>query len=140
MNISEKELEQRLATRLMDVLIRAALIFMLALLCYRIFAPFLSLMVWASILAGGIPYPVHRALASKLGGKQGLAATLLVILSLVLIVGPTAVLNDSLGDSVHDLVTQVRDNTLEGAATERERSPLAGCGCKNTYRMEQGVF
>ena len=112
MNISENELEQRLASRLMDVLIRAALIFMLALLCYRIFAPFLSLMVWASILAVTL-YPVHQALASKLGGKQGRAATLLVILSLVLIVGPIAVLTNSLGDSVHDLVTQVRDNTLK---------------------------
>ena len=43
MNISENELEQRIASRLMDVLIRVALLFMLALLCYRIFAPFLSL-------------------------------------------------------------------------------------------------
>ena len=59
MNISENELEQRVASRLMDVLIRAALIFLLALLCYRIFAPFLSLMVWASILAVTL-YPVHR--------------------------------------------------------------------------------
>ena len=97
MNISEKELEQRLASRLMDVLIRAALLFTLALLCYRISEPFLSLMVWASILAVTL-YPAYRALASKAGGKQGLAATLLVILSLVLIVGPTAVLTN-LGDS-----------------------------------------
>ena len=52
--------------------------------------------------------PWHRS-----WGKQGLAATLLVILSLVLIVGPTTVLTNSLGDSVHDLVTQVRDNTLK---------------------------
>ena len=64
----------------MDVLIRAALIFMLALLCYRIFAPFLTLM-GPGIDPGRAPYPVHRALASKLGGKQGLAATLLVILA-----------------------------------------------------------
>ncbi|MGB7790651.1 MAG: AI-2E family transporter, partial [Terrimicrobiaceae bacterium] len=112
MKISENELEQRIASRLMDVLIRAALIFLLALLCYRIFAPFLSLMVWASILAVTL-YPVHQALASKLGGKQGRAATLLVILSLVLIVGPIAVLTNSLGDSVHDLVTQVKNNTLK---------------------------
>ena len=66
MNISENELEQRIASRLMDVLIRVALIFMLALLCYRIFAPFISLMVWASILAVAL-YPVHQALASKVG-------------------------------------------------------------------------
>lgn len=69
-------------------------------------------MVWASILAVTL-YPVHQALASKLRGKQGLAATLLLILSLVLIVGPIAVLTNSLGDSVHDLVRQVQDNTLK---------------------------
>ena len=112
MNITENELEQRIASNLMDVLIRAALIILLAMLCYRIFAPFLSLMVWATILAVTL-YPLHQAMASRLGGKQGRAATLLVVLGLVLIVGPTAVLTGALGDSVHDLVTQVQDNTLE---------------------------
>jgi len=112
MNTSENELEQRIASRLMDVLIRTVLIFTLALICYRIFAPFMSLMIWAVILAVTL-YPMHQALASKMGGKQGLAATLIVILGLVVIVGPTAVLMGSLGDSVQNLVTQVKDNTLE---------------------------
>lgn len=112
MNTSENELEQRIASRLMDVLIRAALIFILTLLCYKIFAPFLSLMVWAVILAVTL-YPTHQATAAKLGGKQGRAATLMVLLGLVLIVGPTAVLTSSLGDSVHDFVNQVQNNTLK---------------------------
>jgi predicted PurR-regulated permease PerM len=34
-------------------------------------------MVWALILAVTL-YPLHQAIASKIGGKQGLAATLLV--------------------------------------------------------------
>ncbi|HEY6130464.1 MAG TPA: AI-2E family transporter [Halioglobus sp.] len=112
MNMSENELEKRLSSRLMDVLIRAALIFLLAMLSYRIFAPFLSLMVWASILAVTL-YPLHQAIASRLGGKQGLAATLIVLLGMVLIVAPTAVLTGHLGDSVHSLVTQVQNNTFE---------------------------
>ncbi len=112
MNTSDNELEQRIASRLMDVLIRAALIFLLAMLSYKIFAPFLSLMVWAAILAVTL-YPLHQAIASKLGNKQGLAATLIVVLGLVLIVAPTAVLTGHLGDSVHELVTQVQDNTFK---------------------------
>ena len=112
MNSSDNELEQRIASRLMDVLIRAALIFLLAMLSYKIFAPFLSLMVWAAILAVTL-YPLHQAMASRLGGKQGLAATLIVLLGLVLIVAPTAVLMGHLGDSVHELVKQVEDNTLK---------------------------
>lgn len=113
MNTAEIEaLEQRIASRLMDVLIRVALLLMLAMLCYRIFAPFMSLMMWALILAVTL-YPLHQMMATKMGGKQGSAATLLVLLGLVVIVGPTAVLTSSLGDSVHDLVVQVQNNTLK---------------------------
>jgi predicted PurR-regulated permease PerM len=112
MNTPAHKPEQDITSRLMDVLIRAALMLLLALLCYRIFAPFLSLMVWATILAVTL-YPLHQIVAAKLGGKQGRAATLLVILGLVLIVGPTAVLTGSLGDSAKTFVEQVRDNTLK---------------------------
>ena len=74
----DQELEQRLASPLLDVLIRAGLILALVMLCYRVFSPFLTLMVWALILAVTI-YPLQQYLAGKIGGKQGLAATLLVV-------------------------------------------------------------
>lgn len=96
----------------MDVLIRAGLVLALTLLCYRIFSPFISMMAWALILAVTM-YPGHQALASRLGGKQGLAATLLVLGGITLIVGPTAVVLGSLGDSVHETVVSVRDNELK---------------------------
>ncbi len=108
----DPELERRLSGRLLDVFIRVGLVFALALLCYRIFSPFLSLMVWALILAVTL-FPVHQKLARKLGGKQGLAATLLVLAGIVLIVVPTTVLMGALGDSVHDFVDSVRNHTLQ---------------------------
>ena len=109
---SDQELEQRLATPLMDVLIRAGLILAMAVLCYQVFSPFLHLMVWALILAVAL-YPLHQFLASKIGGKQGLAATLVVVVCVVLIVAPTAMLASSLGDSVRQLVTDVQNNSLK---------------------------
>ncbi len=97
---------------LLDVLIRAGLIFALAALCFQVFAPFLTLMVWALILAVAL-YPLHQYLAAKIGGKQGLAATIVVALGITLILVPTAVLMSSLGDSVHQLINDVQENTLE---------------------------
>ncbi len=97
---------------LLDVLIRAALIFALAVLCFQIFSPFLTLMVWALILAVTL-YPLQQLLAAKIGGKQGLSATLIVILGIVLIITPTAILMSSLGDSVQQLVNDVQNDTLE---------------------------
>lgn len=108
----EPELEQRLASPLLEVLIRAGLILAMVLLCYRVFSPFLTLMVWALILAVTL-YPLHQVLANRIGGRQGLTATLLVILSLVLIVAPTALLVSSLGDSVHQLVNDMQNNALK---------------------------
>jgi predicted PurR-regulated permease PerM len=106
------DLELRLSRKLLDVFIRAGLVFALAVLCYRIFSPFLSLMAWALILAVTL-YPAHQQLARRIGGRQGWAATLLVLGGIVLIGVPTAVLMSSLGDSVHDLAAGVRSNTLK---------------------------
>jgi predicted PurR-regulated permease PerM len=106
------DLEKRLSERLLDVLIRAGLVFAMAVLCYRIFSPFVALMVWALILAVTL-YPAHQKLARRMGGKQGLAATVLVLGGIVLIGVPTAVLTFELGDSVHHFVGGLRDHTLQ---------------------------
>ncbi len=123
----DQELEQGLASPLLDVLIRGGLILAMAMLCYRVFSPFLHLMVWALILAVTL-YPLHQFLASKIGGKQGLAATLLVITGIVLIVTPTAILMSSLADSVRQLVHDVQNNTLKIPAPRPgvEQWPVVG--------------
>ena len=87
----DHELEDRLSRRLLDIFIRAGLVLVLVLLCYLFFSPFLTMMLWALILAITI-YPLHQMLAHRIGGKQGLAATLIVFLSLGLIVAPTILL------------------------------------------------
>jgi predicted PurR-regulated permease PerM len=103
--------EPPVESRLLDVLIRAGLILALAVLCYQVFSPFLTLLVWAVILAVTL-YPLHRFLARKMGGRQWLAATVLVLLGILVIVVPTSLLMDSLGDLIQQLVDDVRSNSL----------------------------
>ena len=105
-------LERRLSSRLIDVFIRACLILALAILCYDIFSPFVTLMAWALILAVSL-YPAHQMLAGRLGGRDGLAATLLVLIGIVLIVAPTTVLGMALGDSIQGFVDRVSDHSLQ---------------------------
>ena len=107
----DDELQKRYSTRLLDVLIRAGFIALLAALCYIVFAPFLTLMVWAIILAVTL-YPLHDALARRLGGRQGLAATIVVLAGCVLIITPTALLLNSFGSSLHEFIRAVQDNTV----------------------------
>lgn len=108
----EREVEKRLARMILDVFIRCGMILLLVLLCYRVFSPFLSLMLWALILAVTI-YPLHQWLAGRFGNRQRLASLLLILFSMVLIVIPTTVLVSSLGDSVYSLVHGVKNNSLQ---------------------------
>jgi len=66
----DADFERRVSSRLLDVVIRAGLIAVLAALCYVVFAPFLTLMVWALILAVTL-YPLHRALARRMVESRG---------------------------------------------------------------------
>jgi predicted PurR-regulated permease PerM len=109
---SDDEMVSRGASALMDVLIRAGLVVVLALLCFRVFSPFLTLIAWSLILAVTL-YPAQRSLARHVGGRQWLAATLLVLAGIVLIIVPTAVLLSSVGDSVRQLIAEVQNNTLQ---------------------------
>lgn len=114
MNISgapDHTLEKRLSACMLDVLIRAGLLLALVMICYKIFSPFLPLMLWAMILSVTL-YPLHQQIAKRIGGKQGAAATLIVLAGLVAIVAPTTVLVSLLGDSLHGLINDVKNNSL----------------------------
>jgi predicted PurR-regulated permease PerM len=98
--------------RLLDLFIRAGLIGLLAALCYVVFAPFLQLLVWAVVLAVVLS-PAQAWMARRVGGRVGLASTLLVLAGTLLLVVPTALLMFSFGTSVKDLVEGVQNNTLQ---------------------------
>jgi predicted PurR-regulated permease PerM len=62
MNTSSPAVQEeadRFASGMLDVLIRAGLIAVMVVLCYRVFSPFLTLMIWSVILAVTL-YPLHH--------------------------------------------------------------------------------
>lgn len=81
-------------TPAMDIAIRLGLIAFLVYLAMKVFSPFLGLMVWAVVLAVAL-YPLNSKLASKMGGKNGRAATVLVLIVLLIIGVPTVLLGMS---------------------------------------------
>lgn len=96
----------------MDVLIRVGLIAFLVVICVRVFAPFMGLVLWALILTVAL-YPLHRRLANRFGGRQGRAATLLVVAGLLRIGVPSAMLGSSFASHVHDSYTVLENDTIE---------------------------
>lgn len=111
MNIPSSEAST--ASRLLlDVLIRAGLIALLAMFCFEIFQPFLSLVLWSLILAITL-YPLNRKLAARLGNRQGLSATILVIIGLACLIGPLSLLGGSIAGSIEAGVAAFDAGRLE---------------------------
>ncbi|MFK8333086.1 AI-2E family transporter [Pseudomonas sp. BJa5] len=100
------------ARELLDVLIRAGLIAVLVMFCFEIFQPFLSLMLWAVILAITL-YPLNQRLAALLGGRPGWSAAFLVLVGLACLIGPLSLLGTSVAESV-----KLGINTFENQAIE----------------------
>lgn len=107
--ISEKSLSQG---SLLDVLIRAGLVAVLVLSCFQIFHPFLNLMLWSVILAITI-YPLQRMLKGRMGNKDGRAATLIVLVAILILVVPIGLLGISITDSVQGAVATVKSGNFQ---------------------------
>ncbi|MCC8401578.1 AI-2E family transporter [Paraburkholderia sp. MMS20-SJTN17] len=104
---------QRTASReMLDVLIRAGLIAILAVFCFRIFAPFLDLMAWSVILAITL-YPLQVLLRPVFGGKDGLVATLIVLVAFAVILVPTYVLGLAVGDSIEKSIAMFKSGGFQ---------------------------
>jgi len=100
-----------LAKDLTDLWIRVGVIALVVFLCLRVVAPFQGLLLWALILAVAL-YPLHLRLARRLDNRQGIAATLLVLVGLLLIGGPTVMLGTSFASQVHDTLHTVENHGI----------------------------
>jgi predicted PurR-regulated permease PerM len=94
-----------------DTLIRIGVLAVLVVWISRVIDPFVGLLLWALILAVTL-YPLHQMLARRLGGRQGRAATLLVLAGLLVIGLPTVMLGSSFAGHIHDLHTAFREGKV----------------------------
>lgn len=94
-----------------DSMIRLSLMAVLTYWCFRVVSPFLELMTWGLILAITI-YPLHQRFARRVGGRQGLAAALIVAVAGPLIGTPVFLLGSSFADRVKETQAAYESNEL----------------------------
>jgi len=111
MQVDDSKLQRILSKDFPDALIRIGLVIFLIVMCVRVFAPFTNLMLWGIILAVAL-YPLHQHLAGWLGGRQGRAAVLLVLSSLLLLGVPTVMLGGSFAERIHVVYTAFENHSI----------------------------
>jgi len=109
---SKPALDKSVSQGLLDVLIRGGLIAVLVIICYRVFHPFLDLMLWSMILAVTL-YPLQKMLKRRLGFKEGRIATLIVILAIAILLVPIYLLGVSMASSVETAIAGLKDGAIQ---------------------------
>jgi len=119
---SESKIEQSINTAL-----RIGFIAMLFFMSFLFLKPFITPIVWGIIIAVSV-YPFHKKLSKKLGGKEKLSATIIVLIGLCMIVIPAVMFTSSTIESTESVTKQFHEGTisLPPPTKKIEELPLVG--------------
>ena len=92
--------------------IQIGLLILLAIWCYEILKPFIGIVSWAAIIAVAL-FPLHRSLSAKMGGREKISATLIVLVGLAILLVPTWSLTGSSIETARSLAVGLEEGTLE---------------------------
>jgi predicted PurR-regulated permease PerM len=101
-----------LSRTLIDIYIRFGLIALLAVSCFEIFKPFMSLILWSMILAITM-YPLQTRLKGKIFDGDGRTATLIVFVVICVILVPSCLIGVALIDSVERAMDIAKSGQIE---------------------------
>lgn len=102
--------------RQIEQILLIALVALLAVGSFLVLLPFLSALLWASILCFAT-WPLFERLVSWLGGRRSLAATVMCLGVTLLLVAPFVIVGASLADNVGNL-SRLLHGLLENASPE----------------------
>ena len=102
----EAAAREQLTATWTDLAIRLVVLGLLLYLAFTLIRPFITIAVWAVVLAVAL-YPTYERIKRLVGGRRKLAAVLLTLISLLILVGPVAWLVLGLIDSMRGLTDQL---------------------------------
>ena len=103
--------EAQFVRNMVESSLRILLLALLLYLTYDIIKPFLVPVLWGGIIAIAA-FPLTRSLQGVLGGRRGLASTLITVSFISLLVVPCFMLTESLLSTAKSVSTQIHEGTL----------------------------
>ncbi len=86
--------------KIVDIIIRLAILFLLVGWCLDILNPFILILIWSAVIAIAI-YPLQMTISKWFGGRKTLAAIVLTIVMVSLLLIPGIIVTGSLFDGIH---------------------------------------
>jgi predicted PurR-regulated permease PerM len=107
-DIAEK---QKVITYSVDVYIMLGLITLFAYFSLKFISPFVAILAWAAILAIAL-HPLFEKLREAVGGRHGLAATIIAVTGLVILIITSILIAKSMVGTLGDLAQSLRNDTF----------------------------
>lgn len=95
----------------MEAAIRISLVALLVAWCFQIVRPFIIPVVWGIIIAVAV-FPAYRRLEAWVDHRATIAASLVTLLMLVVLIGPTAMLAGTLAESARGVAAHLTSGDL----------------------------
>ena len=95
-----------------DIAIRIGVLALLITWCFQILRPFITIVIWGAIIAISF-YPICRKLSDLLGNRIKLAASIMIVITLLLIILPSIKMVGSLVDGVTYLNDKVHSGEFK---------------------------
>lgn len=118
--------QREIVATALEATVRIGILVLLAAWCFSIVRPFVIPIAWGVIIAVSA-HPGYLSLRRLLGGRGGLAATLLATLGLILLMVPAVMLSGTLVDAAQGLAKAFEEGILAVPPPESVRDwPLVG--------------
>lgn len=124
-----------------EITVYLLLIFGIVAWCIRILEPFISILLWGTIIAVSV-YTPFLALRKRLGGRNKLAVTVFLVMGLAIIVIPAWLFTDSLVGSLKHFHTNLQAGQLDiPEANERvTKLPVVGATLYENWSQAANNF
>lgn len=109
---TETHFDRLFVRNMVESALRIGLIFGLLAVSYDIIRPFMIPLMWGGIIAIA-SFPLVKWLEPKIGGRRGMAATLISLLFILVLVVPTFQLTQSLIVAAKNVSTQLGQGSLQ---------------------------
>ena len=110
-SVDSSSTDDRFLANAMASFIQISAVILLVLLCFKIVSPFLTIVMWGLIISVAV-YPGHVSLTQRLGGREKLSATIIILIGLAIIIVPTWLLAESSIGALKNLSAALEGGTV----------------------------
>lgn len=103
--------QQKAIATSLEAVIRIGVLLIIAYFCLQIVAPFIIPVLWGAVIAIAL-YPLFLRIRGVVGGKDGIAATIIAVVPIALILWPAIAVSGSLFDFIGQLADALESGDI----------------------------